>query len=228
MCNLAAAFGFESDRVLLIDADLRQPAVGEYLGIAPPPGLSTVLLGECRPGDAIQSCRDGLFDVLASGPVPKNPSELLGSKQFNAMLAEFKSQYDVVLVDSPALLPVADGSVLARACDAALLVVTYGRTPAAHITDALAALRAASARVLGCAFFKAPQSVRANRAGEATVGSYTTVATADTMGDGKGDAAASHNGRSHSGSVSLFAVSSNGTTANHEPPGQPASDGPDR
>jgi tyrosine-protein kinase len=182
-CNLAAAFGMENDRVLLIDADLRQPAVSKYLGMTPTSGLSTVLLGECRPSEAIQSWRDGLFDVLASGPIPKNPSELLGSKRLGSVLTELKGRYDVVLIDSPALLPVADGSVLARACDAALLVVEYGRTPAPQITDALAALRTVSARVLGCAFLKAPQSIRSSRPGKATVGSYTKVAT-DEPGTG--------------------------------------------
>ena len=130
MCNLAAAFGLEGDRVLLIDADLRRPSVGKYLGINPTSGLSTVLLGEREPHDAVESWKDGLFDVLTSGPIPENPSELLGSNTISVMLTELESRYDVVLIDSPALLPVADGSELALACDAALLVVRYGNTPA--------------------------------------------------------------------------------------------------
>jgi non-specific protein-tyrosine kinase len=163
VCNLAAAFGLEGDRVLMIDADLRRPSVGNYLGINPTSGLSTVLLGERQPHDAVESWRGGLFDVLASGPIPENPSELLGSKRTGVMLTELDGRYDVVLIDSPALLPVADGSVLARACDAVLLVVRRGRTPASEVTDALAALRAVSARVLGCAFFMEPQRSRTFR-----------------------------------------------------------------
>jgi succinoglycan biosynthesis transport protein ExoP len=163
VCNLAAAFGLEGDRVLLIDADLRRPSVGNYLGISPTSGLSTVLLGERQPHDAVESWRGGLFDVLTSGPIPENPSELLGSKTTSVMLTELESRYDVVLIDSPALLPVADGSVLARACDAALLVVRHGHTPASEVKDALAALRAVSARVLGCAFSMEPQPNRTFR-----------------------------------------------------------------
>ncbi len=163
VCNLAAAFGLEGDRVLLIDADLRRPSVGNYLGINPTSGLSTVLLGERQPHDAVESWRGGLFDVLTSGPIPENPSELLGSKRTSVMLTELESRYDVILIDSPALLPVADGSVLARACDAALLVVRHGHTPASEVTDALAALRAVSARVLGCAFSMEPQPSRTFR-----------------------------------------------------------------
>ena len=162
-CNLAAAFGLEGDRVLLIDADLRRPSVANYLGIDPTSGLSTVLLGEGQPDDVIEAWRGGLFDVLTSGPMPENPSELLGSKRTSVIFTELKSRYDVILIDSPALLTVADGSVLARACDAALLVVRYGHTPASEVTDALAALRAVSARVLGCAFSMEPQPRRAFR-----------------------------------------------------------------
>ncbi|MET0897023.1 MAG: polysaccharide biosynthesis tyrosine autokinase [Mycobacterium sp.] len=156
--DLAAAFGLEGDRVLLIDADLRAPSLSDYLWMNPPVGLSTVLLGKCPPQEAVETFRDGLFDVLTSGPIPENPSELLGS--FALMLSEFESRYDVVLIDSPALLPVADGSVLAGACDAALLVVRHGHTPASDITEALATLRAVSARVLGCALTMAPQPKR--------------------------------------------------------------------
>ncbi|MCW2546236.1 MAG: hypothetical protein JWN96_696 [Mycobacterium sp.] len=160
VCNLAAAFGLEGDRVLVIDADLRRPSVGNYLGIDPAVGLSTVLLGQCEPHDAVESWGDGLFHVLTSGPIPENPSELLGSKRTTAMLVALASRYDVILVDSPALPSVADGAVLARACDAAVLVVRYGRTPASDVTEALAALRAVSAHVLGCALFMEPRPSR--------------------------------------------------------------------
>jgi succinoglycan biosynthesis transport protein ExoP len=228
VCNLAAAFGFEGDRVLLIDANLRRPAVGKYLKIAPTIGLSTVLQGECRPNDAIESWRDGLFDVLASGPIPENPSELLGSKRLTAMLTDFKSRYDVILVDSPALLPVADGSVLARACDAAVLVVTYGRTPASQVTDALAALRAVSARVLGCAFFKAPQPIRPNRSDGATAGTYpkmTTTSCTSASSDGSSPLRplpridVSPNGTSSEES-SDYSPGARMTTVNHMPVGR--------
>src|SRR6185503_17447890 len=113
--------------------DLRRPSVGNYLGINPTSGLSTVLFGESQPHDAVESWNGGLFDVLTSGPIPENPSELLGSKRTGVMLTELASRYDAVLIDSPALLPVADGSVLARACDATLLVVRHGHTPASEV-----------------------------------------------------------------------------------------------
>ncbi|WP_081809107.1 polysaccharide biosynthesis tyrosine autokinase [Mycobacterium sp. URHB0044] len=172
-CNLAAAFAMEGDKVLVVDANLRRPSIGNFLGITKTIGLSTVLLGQCQPSDAIGSWRDGLFDVLTSGPSPENPSELLGSDRASAMLAEFESHYDIVLIDSPALPQVADGIVLARACDATLLVVRYGRTPAAEVTEALEALRAVSARVLGCVFSMEPRPKRTRRSRASAAESFT-------------------------------------------------------
>jgi non-specific protein-tyrosine kinase len=163
VCNLAAAFGLDGSRVLLIDADLREPSVDSYLGIDTASGLSTVLLGKCQPHDAVRSWRGGLFDVLTSGPIPENPSELLGSTRARLMLIKFESQYDVILVDAPALLPVADATALARVCDAALFVTRYGRTPASEVTDALDALHVVSANVLGCAFSMEPRPNRTVR-----------------------------------------------------------------
>jgi polysaccharide biosynthesis transport protein len=156
-CNLATAFRFEGDRVLLIDANLRHPGVGSTLGMDPPFGLSTVLHGERQLHEVVQTWH-GLFDVLTSGPLPGNPSELLSS--VDLVLTEVESRYDVVLIDSPALLPVADASVLARACDGALLIVRHGRTSTFEITEALAALRVVSACVLGCAFTGGPRQQR--------------------------------------------------------------------
>lgn len=162
-CHLAAAFGLDGKRVLLIDADLRRPRVADYLGMTPTAGLSTVLRGEATALEAVEPWDDGLFDVLAGGPTPDDPSELLSSDLFRTMLADFSTRYDVVLVDATALLPVADARVLAGACDDVLLVTKYGRTPASDIADALAALRVVSAHVLGCVFTMEPGPNRALR-----------------------------------------------------------------
>lgn len=179
-CNLAAAFRFEGDRVLLIDANLRQPGVGSALGIDPPLGLSTVLHGERQLHEVVQTWH-GLFDVLTTGPLPNNPSELLASVEL--LLTDIENRYDIVLIDSPALLPVADASVLARACDGVLLVVQHGRTSSSEITDALAALRVVSARVLGCAFTGGPRQHRPLPAAAATDHDRST--RPDGLGDGR-------------------------------------------
>jgi capsular exopolysaccharide synthesis family protein len=162
-CQLAAAFALEGDRVLVIDANLRRPRVADYLGVAPTAGLSTVLRGDAEALEAIESWEDGSFDVLVSGPSPDNPTELLSSERFRSMLTTLAGRYDVVLIDAPALLPVADARVLARASDAALLAVHYGRTAESDVADALAALRVVSARVLGCVFTMEPTRHRALR-----------------------------------------------------------------
>jgi succinoglycan biosynthesis transport protein ExoP len=150
--NLAAAFGQDGDKVLLVDADLRQLPMGPYREVFAQFGVTDVVKGYCPLQDAVESWDDGLFDVLSSGPIPDNPSELLASKGAADLLAEAARRYDLVLVDAPALLPVADGIVLAGRCDATLLLVRHGRTCGSDVATAVEALRNASARLLGTVF----------------------------------------------------------------------------
>lgn len=190
VCNLAAAFALEGERVLLIDADLRRPRVGKYLGMDPASGLSTVLRRECAPRDAISRWNEGRFDVMTSGPLPESPGELLGS--MGLVLAEVESQYDLVLIDSPALLAVADGSVLAHWCDAALLLVK-GRTADSEVTDAVTALSAVSANTLGCVFAMPRRSRDARpRADSSTDRRSQTSAPTARRDNGYAEATGSH------------------------------------
>jgi len=99
-----------------------------------------------------------MFDVLASGPFPSNPSELLASQHMTSLLAELRERYDMVLLDAPPLLPVTDAAVLGVASDGALLVVRYGKTTKHQIRTALTTLETVSVPVLGTAFSMAPSS----------------------------------------------------------------------
>lgn len=158
LCNLAIALGLEGHKVLIVDADLRHPRVADYLEVEPSPGLTTVLVGGCTLEDAIEPGGGGLVDVLPSGPIPRNPSELLGSERTTNLVAALAARYEVVLVDTPAALPVTDAALLASRCDGALLVVRHGRTTSAQITATVTALKAVSARLDGSVFSMAPAS----------------------------------------------------------------------
>jgi capsular exopolysaccharide synthesis family protein len=147
--NLAVVFAEAGHRVLLIDADLRRPKVAEYLGLEGAVGLTNLLAGQAQPGDVIQRWSSGLW-VLPSGFLPPNPSELLASQQMADLLDTFRQRFDVVIIDSPPLLPVTDGAVLATIADGALLVVRAAKTSHAQIAGALRALEAVNARLLGC------------------------------------------------------------------------------
>ncbi|MBW0127724.1 polysaccharide biosynthesis tyrosine autokinase [Pseudonocardia oceani] len=158
VCNLAISLGSAGNKVLVVDADLRRPKVAELLGLEGAVGLTTVLSGRVPVGSAIQRWSGGDVDVLASGPLPPNPSELLASAEMEALLREVRETYQYVLVDSPPLLPVTDAAVLAPATDGAILVCRYRRTRTAQVTAARDALETISASLLGTVFTMAPQA----------------------------------------------------------------------
>lgn len=148
--NLALSFAEAGDRVLLIEADLRRPRVAEYLGIEGAAGLSNVLAGQVTAEDVVQPWGDRGLSVMPSGTVPPNPSELLGSAAMSTLVEEQRARYDIVVIDTPPLLPVTDAAVVSVKVDGAVMVVRSGRTGGADVARAVNALRTVDARVLGC------------------------------------------------------------------------------
>lgn len=148
MCNLATAAAAAGYRVLAVDADLRRPKVADHLGLESAVGLSSVLAGRVSLGGAVQPW-GGIMDVLTSGLLPPNPSEILASRLMADLIEKVRRSYDLVLIDSPPLLPVTDAAALAPATDGVLLVVRHGRTTKAQLKAATDALAAVSATVLG-------------------------------------------------------------------------------
>lgn len=124
---MAITFALNGSRVLLIDGDLRRPAVHLRFRMVKGQGLSSVLSGKASPSEAIVPWADlPNLHVLPSGPVPPLPSELLGSKQMEDLLAELRQAYDFVLIDTPPVLAVTDASILGRLSDATILIIRYG------------------------------------------------------------------------------------------------------
>jgi non-specific protein-tyrosine kinase len=156
--NLAIALASAGSRALVIDADLRRPKVTELLGLERGVGLTSVLSGRARPDQVIQSWGGGVFDVLASGPLPPNPSELLASNYMEVVLNELREQYDAVLIDTPPLLPVTDAAAVAPATDGAILVCRFKRTTRTQVESAVQALSAVSAPLLGTVFTMVPSA----------------------------------------------------------------------
>jgi len=147
-CNLAAVMAQAGRRVLLLDADLRRPSVHHSFGLSNRTGLSSLLIREVEVVDAVQEALVGL-DVIPSGPVPPNPAEMLGSVRMQELLIELKGRYEVVIVDTPPLLPVTDAQVLAAAADGVLLVLRSGRVHRDHARRAKTLLEQAGANVVG-------------------------------------------------------------------------------
>jgi capsular exopolysaccharide synthesis family protein len=154
--NLAITLADAGARVILVDADLRRPSVARYMDLEGSVGLTTVLIGRARLEDVIQPWGNGQLHVLASGQIPPNPSELLGSRAMATLLERLGQQYDVVLIDTPPLLPVTDAAILARVTSGALVVVSSSTLHRQQLTDSLGALETVGARVLGVVLNRVP------------------------------------------------------------------------
>ncbi|MEO6966695.1 MAG: polysaccharide biosynthesis tyrosine autokinase [Acidobacteriaceae bacterium] len=126
--NLAAILAFRDATVLLIDADLRRPTIHSRFGISSRVGLSTLLSGTTTLEESLQTVPEApnLF-LLPSGPVPPFPTELISSDQMVHVLEECKQRFTHIIIDSPPILTITDGLILAPFCDAVLLVIRYGR-----------------------------------------------------------------------------------------------------
>jgi capsular exopolysaccharide synthesis family protein len=157
-CNIALTLAQSGARVVLVEGDLRKPAVGRYLGISNAAGLTNVLAGQHELRDVIVGYQRDALAVLPSGPTPPNPSEMLGSQQMRQLLTSLANHYDLVIIDAPPLLPVTDAAVLAAASDGAIVVVRHGKSRREEVERAVQALTSVNAKVLGTVLNFAPRS----------------------------------------------------------------------
>lgn len=148
--NLACILAQRETRVLLIDADLRRPNVHHRFGLNGKVGLTTVLTGATRLEDTVQQVPEvPNLDILPSGPVPPFPTEMLSSEAMTALLAHCGEIYTHVVIDSPPILSVTDGVILAREADTVVLVVRHGKSSKHVVRRARDLLVRAGAGVTG-------------------------------------------------------------------------------
>ena len=145
--NLAVSCALAGERVIVIDGDLRQPRVGAHFGIDRGPGLSDVLRGR-QSFDLALTVMEGL-DVLPAGPVPPNPSELLGSSRMVELLEHLAERYDRVILDGPPVLAVVDAVKLASFVTGVVMVLRIGATTVDELARAKQSLDQSGARVVG-------------------------------------------------------------------------------
>jgi succinoglycan biosynthesis transport protein ExoP len=157
VANLGIAFAQAGYRVVLVDANLRRPALARMLGMSSAGGLSDVLVGKIDVQAAVQKWRAGLaLGVLTSGAPQPNPSELLGSQGLAVALEALTQQADVVILDSPPLSEFTDAAVLAKVTSGVLLVTGLGSIHAEQLEDAAESLRAVDANTLGVVLNSVP------------------------------------------------------------------------
>jgi capsular exopolysaccharide synthesis family protein len=147
--NLALTLADAGRTVTVVEADLRRPRLTRYLGLVGGAGLSNVLAGTADIDDVLQQYGDGRLSVIAAGPTPPNPGELLASSHMAAFLGKLRARNDYVLLDAPPLLPVADSAGLAVHTDGSLLAVRYGKTRADQLEQAAATLERVGSKTLG-------------------------------------------------------------------------------
>jgi polysaccharide biosynthesis transport protein len=149
VANLGIALARAGQRVALVSADLRRPTLERSFGLGRGKGLSNVLADSELPGaHMVQTSQENLF-LITSGKGPKDPVELLGSKRMGAFLEQLRNDYDITILDSPPVLPIADSVVLAAIADATVLVVRSGVTKLSSIMLALKHLEGVGARLAG-------------------------------------------------------------------------------
>ncbi len=150
LANLGVVFAQAGERVLLVSCDLRRPRIGEFLGLDENVGLTSVLLGEQTLEEILQPV-PGLdrLTLLPSGPIPPNPAELLNSSQVQGIFVRLRERFDLVLIDSPPVLPVTDAAILSRYADATLMLAAAGQTRRGDLHRAVEKLEQVGTTILG-------------------------------------------------------------------------------
>jgi capsular exopolysaccharide synthesis family protein len=153
--NLAIALAQAGQRVLVIDADMRRPRVHEIFDAPQEPGLSNVLTGNAKLSEAIHKSTIDRLWVLSAGLIPPNPAELLGSKRYVDFLLSLQNHFDWAIIDTPPVLVVADGSIVANEAMSTVFVVDANHTKRHAARAALEQLETANAHVIGSVLNKA-------------------------------------------------------------------------
>ncbi len=147
--NLAVSLAHTEKKILLVNADLRRPTIHESFGLTKKKGLAGYLTGEATFEEVRQREVIEHLDIIASGEVPANPSEILGSEKMKEFIHLVKKEYDIILIDAPPLLAVSDSAVLVTEADAVLIVVSAGTTKVNALTAAAELLHNLRVKTLG-------------------------------------------------------------------------------
>jgi polysaccharide biosynthesis transport protein len=147
--NTAAMFAKTGARVLLIDGDLRKPRCHRVLALENSSGLTEVLTGTCEVQDVIRTTPVDGLSFMSAGSLPPNPTELLGSERMGQVLGIVAHEHDVVIIDSPPVMPVSDALLLSTVVDGVVLVVNSLKTSKHHVKMACAKLEYARAKIFG-------------------------------------------------------------------------------
>ncbi|MGZ9583870.1 CpsD/CapB family tyrosine-protein kinase [Paenibacillus marinisediminis] len=150
--NLAVSYAQEGKKVLIVDADMRKPALHTFFGLTNHFGLSNLLTLPMSPAvqaDAVKETFLVNLSILPSGPVPPNPAEILASPRLNELLQEWKQEYDLIIFDTPPAHILTDALILSTAVDGVVLVVRAGKVKRGLVQKTKLNLEMVKANILG-------------------------------------------------------------------------------
>lgn len=148
--NLAVAMAQSGGKVLLLEADFRRPTIYKFFNLSNKKGLTDILVsGYDNYKEFIQGTEIDNLDIITSGPIPPNPSELLGSHSMKNFLEAVKNEYDVILIDSPPAGTITDAAVLSTIADGVMLLVSSGKASIESVKRAQESLQKVNANIIG-------------------------------------------------------------------------------
>jgi receptor protein-tyrosine kinase len=163
LANLGVVFAQAGERVVLVSCDLRRPRIGEFFGMDEQAGLTCVLTGQRTLEEAVLPVPGfERLSLLPAGPVPSNPAELLNSAPAQAIFARLRDDFDLVLIDSPPVLPVTDAAILSQYADATLMLAAAGQTRRGDLHRAVEKLGQVGATILGIVLNKVTRQTGRN------------------------------------------------------------------
>lgn len=156
VANLAVTMAQSGRRTVLVDCDLRRPSLHTFFNLSNDAGLTSMILNDDTVPPLQTTSVENLW-LLAGGPKPPNPADLLGSRKIDQLIEALTGEYDVVLFDAPPVIAVTDAAVLGAKVDGVLLVISAGKSRRDHAERAKEMLEKAKVRIIGVALTNAPK-----------------------------------------------------------------------
>ena len=149
VANLGATLAMGGSRVVILDCDMRKPRQHKVFNCPRDTGITSVLVGSAPLSDVVVHTRIENLDLIPCGPIPPNPSEIVGSKKIKQFIDDLRKEYQHILIDSPPITAVTDAVLLSQVADSVLLVIRAGTIPKPVIQNAIEQLRTVGAHIIG-------------------------------------------------------------------------------
>ncbi|WP_251943433.1 MULTISPECIES: polysaccharide biosynthesis tyrosine autokinase [Staphylococcus] len=160
--NLAITYAQAGYKTLVIDGDMRKPTQHYLFNLSNQSGLSNLIIGKVIKKDAIKNTHVDNLDVLTAGPVPPNPSELIGSKKFEELFQHLLAEYDFIVIDTPPVTTVTDAQLYAQLVENCILVIDSEKNDKKEVIKAKELLEKSFGKVIGVVFNKSKVEKNSN------------------------------------------------------------------